>query len=160
MRGAVPGPCGRNRRHHRRACPTLGRRPASPTPSPMSGLNVPDPRSGLRRRSRQAATGKPPGRLTAASCPCAATSTSTASPTSLTARHTCAGGIPRNSTPDVERFARVCAVVKALRTARIAQLGARVTPFRTVRYSEKLLQQSGHQRGLRRTCPKFSPMRG
>ena len=43
----------------------------------------------------------------------------------------------------MERFARVCAVVKALRTARIAQLGARVTPFRTVRYSEKLLQQAG-----------------
>ncbi len=61
---------------------------------------------------------------------------------SLTARHTC----PVDSEEfhaDVERFARVCAVVKALRTARIAQLGARVTPFRTVRYSEKLLQQAG-----------------
>ncbi len=44
---------------------------------------------------------------------------------------------------DVERFAKVCAVVKALRSARIAQIGARVMPFRTVRYSEKLLQQSG-----------------
>ena len=63
-------------------------------------------------------------------------------PYSLTARHTC----PVDSEEfhaDVERFARVCAVVKALRTARIAQLGARVTPFRTVRYSEKLLQQVG-----------------
>ena len=63
-------------------------------------------------------------------------------PYSLTARHTC----PVDSEEfhaDVERFARVCAVVKALRTARIAQLGARVTPFRTVRYSEKLLQQAG-----------------
>jgi L-fucose isomerase-like protein len=30
-----------------------------------------------------------------------------------------------------------------MRTARIAQIGARVTPFRTVRYSEKLLQSSG-----------------
>lgn len=63
-------------------------------------------------------------------------------PYTLTARHTC----PVDSAEfhaDVERFARVCAVVKALRTARIAQLGARVTPFRTVRYSEKLLQQAG-----------------
>ena len=63
-------------------------------------------------------------------------------PYSLTARHTC----PVDSEEfhaDVERFARICAVVKALRTARIAQLGARVTPFRTVRYSEKLLQQAG-----------------
>ena len=63
-------------------------------------------------------------------------------PYTLTARHTC----PVDSEEfhaDVERFARVCAVVKALRTARIAQLGARVTPFRTVRYSEKLLQQAG-----------------
>ena len=63
-------------------------------------------------------------------------------PYSLTARHTC----PVDSEEfhaDVERFARICAVVKALRTARIAQLGARDTPFRTVRYSEKLLQQAG-----------------
>ena len=63
-------------------------------------------------------------------------------PYSLTARHTC----PVDSEEfhaDVERFARICAVVKALRTTRIAQLGARVTPFRTVRYSEKLLQQAG-----------------
>ncbi len=44
---------------------------------------------------------------------------------------------------DVERFAKVCAVVKSLRSARIGQIGARVMPFRTVRYSEKLLQASG-----------------
>ena len=61
---------------------------------------------------------------------------------SLTTRHTCpVDGEEFHA--DVERFARVCAVVKALRTARIAQIGARVTPFRTVRYSEKLLQNSG-----------------
>ncbi len=61
---------------------------------------------------------------------------------SLTAHHTC----PVDSEifrADVEKFSRVCAVVKAMRTARIAQLGARVTPFRTVRYSEKLLQDAG-----------------
>ena len=60
----------------------------------------------------------------------------------LTKRHTCpVDGEEFKS--DVDSFARVCAVVKAMRTARIAQLGARVTPFRTVRYSEKLLQRSG-----------------
>lgn len=60
----------------------------------------------------------------------------------LTTRHTCpVDGEEFHA--DVERFARVCAVVKALRTARIAQIGARVMPFRTVRYSEKLLQNSG-----------------
>lgn len=61
---------------------------------------------------------------------------------SLTARHTCAVD-GEEFHRDVERFARVCAVVKSMRTARIAQIGARVMPFRTVRYSEKLLQRSG-----------------
>ena len=61
---------------------------------------------------------------------------------SLTARHTCPVDGEEFHT-DVDRFARVCTVVKTLRNARIAQLGARVTPFRTVRYSEKLLQNSG-----------------
>lgn len=60
----------------------------------------------------------------------------------LTARHTCAVD-SEEFRLDVERFARVCAIVKALRNARIGQIGARVAPFRTVRYSEKLLQQSG-----------------
>lgn len=61
---------------------------------------------------------------------------------SVTARHTC----PVDSEEfhkDVEWFAAVCSVVKAMKTARIAQIGARVMPFRTVRYSEKLLQQAG-----------------
>ena len=61
---------------------------------------------------------------------------------SLTSRHTCpVDGEEFHA--DVDRFAKVCAVVKAMRTARIAQIGARVMPFRTVRYSEKLLQQAG-----------------
>lgn len=60
----------------------------------------------------------------------------------LTARHTCqVDGDEFHR--DVERFARICAVVKSMRTARIAQFGARVLPFRTVRYSEKLLQSCG-----------------
>ncbi|MEG0491944.1 MAG: fucose isomerase [Clostridia bacterium] len=61
---------------------------------------------------------------------------------SLTNRHTCAIDSDEFAL-DVARFAKVCAVVKAMRSARIAQIGARVMPFRTVRYSEKLLQQSG-----------------
>lgn len=61
---------------------------------------------------------------------------------SLTKRHTCAVD-GEEFHQDVERFSRVCEVVKTLRSARIAQIGARVMPFRTVRYSEKLLQQSG-----------------
>ncbi len=61
---------------------------------------------------------------------------------SLTSRHTCPVD-GEEFKADVEKFSRVCAVVKAMRTARIAQIGARVMPFRTVRYSEKLLQQSG-----------------
>lgn len=61
---------------------------------------------------------------------------------SLTARHTCpVDGEEFRS--DVAWFARVCAVVKAMKTARIGQIGARVLPFRTVRYSEKLLQDAG-----------------
>lgn len=61
---------------------------------------------------------------------------------SLTSRHTCAIDSPEFQT-DVERFVRICDVVKTMRTARIAQIGARVMPFRTVRYSEKLLQEQG-----------------
>ena len=61
---------------------------------------------------------------------------------SLTARHTCpVDGEEFHA--DVDKFAKVCEVVKTLRSARIAQIGARVMPFRTVRYSEKLLQASG-----------------
>lgn len=61
---------------------------------------------------------------------------------SLTKRHTC----PVDSEEfkhDIDRFVRICAVVKAMRTARLGQIGARVSPFRTVRYSEKLLQNAG-----------------
>jgi len=61
---------------------------------------------------------------------------------SLTARHTCAIESDEFKA-DVEQFSRICAVVKAMRSARIAQIGARVKPFRTVRYSEKLLQKCG-----------------
>lgn len=56
--------------------------------------------------------------------------------------HTC----PINSKEfesDINYFAKVCKVVKGIKTARIAQIGTRPAPFQTVRYSEKLLQDSG-----------------
>jgi len=44
---------------------------------------------------------------------------------------------------DLDYFARVCRVVKGLRSARIGAIGARPAAFNTVRYSEKLLQATG-----------------
>ena len=44
---------------------------------------------------------------------------------------------------DIHRFAGVCRVVRGLRGARIAMLGARPVAFNTVRYSEKILQKYG-----------------
>ena len=44
---------------------------------------------------------------------------------------------------DILRFAAICRVVKALRSARIALLGVRPSAFRTVRFSEKVLQRAG-----------------
>ena len=44
---------------------------------------------------------------------------------------------------DLEWFAGVCRVVRGLRTARIGAIGARPAAFKTVRYSEKVLEASG-----------------
>lgn len=44
---------------------------------------------------------------------------------------------------DLDRFARVCRVVRGLKSARIGAIGTRPQAFQTVRYSEKLLQKSG-----------------
>ncbi|MDI7275706.1 MAG: fucose isomerase, partial [Anaerolineae bacterium] len=44
---------------------------------------------------------------------------------------------------DLDFFARVCRVVRGLRSARIGAIGARPAAFQTVRYSEKLLQTAG-----------------
>ena len=44
---------------------------------------------------------------------------------------------------DLNWFMGVCRVVKGLRQARIGAVGARTTPFKTVRFSEKLLEESG-----------------
>ena len=46
-------------------------------------------------------------------------------------------------TEDIEFFAKVCRVVNGLKKARLGSIGARPAPFHTVRYSEKLLQDSG-----------------
>ena len=44
---------------------------------------------------------------------------------------------------DLQAFAATCRVVKGLRNLRLGAIGARPTAFNTVRYSEKLLEQSG-----------------
>ena len=44
---------------------------------------------------------------------------------------------------DVRAFAATCRVTKGLQNCRVGALGARPAAFNTVRYSEKLLQQSG-----------------
>ncbi|MBN2472419.1 MAG: fucose isomerase, partial [Anaerolineae bacterium] len=44
---------------------------------------------------------------------------------------------------DLQKFAGVCRVVRGMRGARLGMLGARPEAFRTVRFSEKLLQRSG-----------------
>ncbi|MGA2762159.1 MAG: L-fucose/L-arabinose isomerase family protein [Spirochaetia bacterium] len=44
---------------------------------------------------------------------------------------------------DLREFAGVCRVVKGMRNARFAQVGARPAAFATVRYSEKLLERAG-----------------
>jgi L-fucose isomerase-like protein len=44
---------------------------------------------------------------------------------------------------DIEKFARICRVVKGLTHARVGAIGARPAAFQTMRASEKLLQASG-----------------
>ncbi|THF77789.1 L-fucose/L-arabinose isomerase family protein [Cohnella fermenti] len=44
---------------------------------------------------------------------------------------------------DLRRFVSTCAVAKSLRAARFGSIGARPASFNTVRYSERLLEQSG-----------------
>ncbi len=46
-------------------------------------------------------------------------------------------------TRDLERFAGVCRVVRGMRTARLGMMGARPEAFKTVRFSEKLLDKAG-----------------
>lgn len=63
-------------------------------------------------------------------------------PFSLTALHTCAPHSPELAA-DLERFAQVCRVVRAVRGLRLGAIGARPASFNTVRYSEKLLERAG-----------------
>ncbi len=61
---------------------------------------------------------------------------------SLTELHTCKIDSPAFEA-DLKKFAGVCAVVRGLKGARIAMLGARPIAFNTVRFSEKILQKHG-----------------
>src|SRR5690606_26536838 len=44
---------------------------------------------------------------------------------------------------DLQRFAATCRVVRGMKTARIGMMGARPEAFKTVRFSEKLLERAG-----------------
>ncbi len=60
----------------------------------------------------------------------------------LTDRHT----VPVQSAgfrADLDHFVRVCKVANGMRTARLGAIGTRPDAFKTVRYSEKLLEASG-----------------
>jgi L-fucose isomerase-like protein len=63
-------------------------------------------------------------------------------PFTLTRRHTVNPG-DASFASDLQDFLVTCRVVRALRRLRIGALGARPSAFNTVRYSEKLLEQSG-----------------
>jgi L-fucose isomerase-like protein len=63
-------------------------------------------------------------------------------PFTLTRLHTCEPD-SKSLSLDLHDFAVTCRVVKALKNLRIGALGARPTAFNTVRYSEKLLENSG-----------------
>ncbi len=60
----------------------------------------------------------------------------------LTALHTVDPETPEFKA-DLDHFSAVCRVVRGLRNARIGMLGARPAAFNTVRFSEKLFEQSG-----------------
>ncbi|HEY3282312.1 MAG TPA: L-fucose/L-arabinose isomerase family protein [Armatimonadota bacterium] len=63
-------------------------------------------------------------------------------PYTLTTLHTVA---PTSASflADLKRFEATCRVVKGLSTARIGAIGARPAAFKTVRYSEKILEANG-----------------
>jgi L-fucose isomerase-like protein len=63
-------------------------------------------------------------------------------PFTLTRKHTDNPDSPA-FLEDLRDFAVACRVVRGLKNLRIGALGARPTAFNTVRYSEKLLEQSG-----------------
>ncbi|MGZ8720876.1 MAG: L-fucose/L-arabinose isomerase family protein [Aeromicrobium sp.] len=63
-------------------------------------------------------------------------------PFSLTELHTVAPGSESFGT-DLRRFIGTCNVVNGMRRARLGMVGTRPSAFRTVRFSEKLLEASG-----------------
>ena len=63
-------------------------------------------------------------------------------PYSLTSQHTQLPESP-GFREDLRTFAAVCRVVNGLRGARIGAIGARPAAFKTVRYSEKILERAG-----------------
>jgi L-fucose isomerase-like protein len=63
-------------------------------------------------------------------------------PYSLTREHTEAPESPEFA-EDLQWFAAVCRVVGGMRNLRVGCIGARVAPFNTVRYSEKILEAAG-----------------
>jgi L-fucose isomerase-like protein len=63
-------------------------------------------------------------------------------PFSVTQNHTVAPNSDEFAA-DINHFLGLCRVVNRLRTVRLGEVGARPNAFRTVRYSEKLLEASG-----------------
>ncbi len=63
-------------------------------------------------------------------------------PFTNTTLHTCDIDSPEFE-KDLDRFSRLCRVVSGLKGAKIGAIGQRPDAFKTVRYSEKLLQDSG-----------------
>lgn len=60
----------------------------------------------------------------------------------LTSQHTMDPRSPQFRV-DVQRFAAICRVVRGMKTARLGMMGARPEAFKTVRFSEKLLDRAG-----------------
>ena len=63
-------------------------------------------------------------------------------PFSLTAQHTMDPNTPAFAA-EIHNFAAICRVANGLRRCRVGALGARPAAFNTVRFSEKLLEESG-----------------
>lgn len=63
-------------------------------------------------------------------------------PFTLTQNHTTAVD-SKEFAADLDQFAAVCRIVKGLKNVRFGAIGARPAAFNTVRYSEKLLENSG-----------------
>ena len=59
-----------------------------------------------------------------------------------TTLHTCQLN-SKEFTADLQKFAGICRVVKGLKNLRVGAIGTRPMGFQTVRYSEKILQQTG-----------------